>query len=224
MGWVWVTCLWPGLPRLWWRGEWAGFVVAAGFAAGLNFALVATFMAPHLVNSTGRLAGCTLMIVSWLWCVRRGAVRLSQIYGGDGRYNDELFRRAQEEYLKGQWFEAESLLLRLVREELADVEGRLILATLYRHTRRAELAESQLRQLERYPHASRWGWEIRRERIALESAIAGRDEANQALEDESEPVDGPKLLVDSRPGADAIEGEPRDDDENAGHGGLSAAA
>ena len=213
----WITCLWPGLPRLWWRGEWAGLATAAVFAAGLNTALMVTLATPHLLASSWRLAGCGLLLTFWMISVRRGALRLSQIYGGDGRYNEALFRRAQEEYLKGQWFEAESLLLRLVRDEPADVEGRLILATLYRHTRRGELAEAQLAQIVRYPHAARWGWEILQERNALKRLAA------DAASDSEDDHDTPRLLTYSAPDETTTE-ENVPDAKNAQHGGLSEAA
>lgn len=247
----WITCLWPGLPRLWWRGEWSGFVAAVVFAVGLNAALAATFIAPHWVGATWRLAGWTVLAVFWVICVHRGATRLSQIYAGDGRYNDALFGRAQEEYLKGQWFEAESLLLRLVREEPADVEGRLLLATLYRHTRRPELAAAQLDQMSKYPHAARWAWEIRQERhwlqqTANETAAAReasvsetsvsetsvsehREEENSSDASPAAERPGEGLEDIEVPGSPAEQSaaspmEPAENQQPASQGGLSKAA
>src|SRR5690554_650972 len=124
----WMTCLWPGLPRLWWRGQAAGLFTAAAFALWLNCSLAATFIAPDRFSTFARMANWAGLLVFWGVCVRRGAGRLSHFYCGDGQHNEELFQRAQEEYLKGHWFEAESLLLRLVRDDPADVEGRLLLA------------------------------------------------------------------------------------------------
>jgi hypothetical protein len=190
---------------------------AAVFAAGLNAALMASFVASHVLTSSGRWAVWGLLLSFWAICVRRGAARLSQIYGGDGRFNEALFRQAQEEYLKGQWFEAESLLLRLVRDEPADVEGRLILATLYRHTRRGDLAEAQLGQIERYPHAARWGWEIHQERNALKRL------AVEAAPDPNDNEEAPRLLTYSAPEENTTEDQ-EPDAKNAGHGGLSEAA
>jgi hypothetical protein len=135
--------------------------------------------------------------------------RLSQIYCGDGRHNDELFSRAQVEYLRGQWFEAESLLLRLLRDDPADLEGRLLLATLYRHTRRSELARSQLDQIERFPHGVRWRWEIMQERSRLEAA-----------EHEVSPADS----TENEPSADAVGQQNAVNGALAESGGLSKAA
>ena len=214
----WITCLWPGVPRLWWRGEWAGLAMAAVFAAGLNAAFMVTWVMPHLLAPSWRLAGWGLLLAFWILSVRRGASRLSQFYTGDGGYNEALFRRAQEEYLKGQWFEAESLLLQLVRDEPADVEGRLILATLYRHTQRGDLAEAQLAQIQKYPHAARWGWEIRQERNAL------RRLADAALEStDGNDEDAPRLLAYPAPDENTSD-DNEHDAKIAEHGGLSEAA
>ena len=60
-----------------------------------------------------------------------------------------LFREALSEYLQGSWFEAETILGRLLHLYPRDVEARLLLATLLRHTRRYQEALDQLDRLER---------------------------------------------------------------------------
>ena len=47
------------------------------------------------------------------------------------------------EYLRGNWLEAESLLQRLIRESARDFDVHLLLATLYRRTRRYDEASSR---------------------------------------------------------------------------------
>jgi predicted Zn-dependent protease len=79
-----------------------------------------------------------------------------------------LFQRAQAEYLKGSWYEAEAVLEQLLRIRADDAEARLMLATLLRHTRRIDEAGQQLRILERLDAAGPWMVEIRRERLMLE--------------------------------------------------------
>ncbi len=215
---AWMTCLWPGLPRLWWRGQGTGFCTAAVFAIWLNFSLAATFLLPDRFPTLVHVGSWAGLAIFWGVCVRRGAGRLSHFYCGDGQRNDALFGRAQEEYLKGHWFEAESLLLRLVRDDPADVEGRLLLATLYRHTQRAALAQSQLDSIVRSPHAARWAWEIRSERAQLQRAAD--TPAEPAPEDERADVSG---------GDDAAEGGATNEesagiDDSESNGGLSKAA
>jgi hypothetical protein len=75
-----------------------------------------------------------------------------------------LFNRAQTEYLKGHWTEAESLLRRRLATAERDVEARLMLATLLRRTKRPDLALEQLHEMERFDESVHWEFEIRRER------------------------------------------------------------
>ena len=75
-----------------------------------------------------------------------------------------LFNQAQREYLRGHWTEAESLLKRRLKLAERDIEARLLLATLFRHTERLDWASEQLLQLEKYDESVHWNFEIRRER------------------------------------------------------------
>jgi uncharacterized protein HemY len=75
-----------------------------------------------------------------------------------------LFCLAQVEYLKGQWQQAERLLLRLLRFNADDGDARLMLATLYRHCAQWERCRDQLDQLERSPEGAKWALEIAREK------------------------------------------------------------
>jgi thioredoxin-like negative regulator of GroEL len=84
--------------------------------------------------------------------------------------NSDLFRRAQREYLKGNWFEAESILSGRLKAQASDPEARLLLATLLRHTKRHKEAREQLAQLERLDAANRWNTEIAAEKAALLAA------------------------------------------------------
>jgi cytochrome c-type biogenesis protein CcmH/NrfG len=76
------------------------------------------------------------------------------------------------EYLKGAWFEAESLLGKLVAQDHRDVDARLMLASLLRHTRRPLEARRQLDELQRLEKAEKWQVEIERERQLLKQAEA----------------------------------------------------
>jgi thioredoxin-like negative regulator of GroEL len=90
--------------------------------------------------------------------------------------------------LKGNWFEAERGLYRLLRENDHDLEARLLLATLFRHTKRFEEATRQLNQLARLDGAQRWALEIQREGQLLAEArrdtITAEDNAAVAYDAE----------------------------------------
>ncbi len=237
----WITCLWPGLPRLWYRGQVSGLVSAVLFAVWLNGALADTFLLAGL-QPMAQAANWSVLTLVWLACVHRGASRLSQFHGVAGHFDNEPLLRAQEEYVKGHWFEAESLLLRLIRDEPSDVEGRLLLATLYRHTARLDLALTQLDQAARYPHAQRWTWEIHQERVWIQRAKdQGASQAEEPMtqsDSSSTTQENPPAAPTNDSGDEAGEPDHRGDSSapapgdtpeaqfevSQGNGGLSKAA
>jgi hypothetical protein len=73
---------------------------------------------------------------------------------------EQWFRDAQTEYLQGHWIEAETLLARLLVSRPGDVEGRLLLASVQRRTRRLAEARRTLDELSEVEAAARWTWEI----------------------------------------------------------------
>jgi len=143
---------------------------AVAFGGALNLVLVSSFVWPELLPSSLVLAG-------WLLVSAAGAISGWRAYrdlpeiGGAARVDDRgLFIRAQGEYLKGHWYEAESSLQALLSRSPHDVDAGLMLATLYRHTRRFDEALAWLQRLERMEAAERWQWEIARERQLNEDA------------------------------------------------------
>jgi len=163
-----VTCLWPGLPRLWWKGEWGAFGTALGFAGVVNFGLLASFIWPHWLPSWGVATLWIGAIGYWMASFWHGHCWLVKLRGGtDSEVRQGLFVEAQAEYLKGHWFEAESLLKRLVTEDGGDVDAQLGLVALYRRTGRLAEAAAALQQLERAEGAGKWQLEIGRERQLL---------------------------------------------------------
>ena len=167
----WATYLWPGLPQLWDSGFWSGLVLAAGFALLLNLLLLASFVWIELLSSLHLRLGWLAAGSLWI-----GSAVISKRYGISGRYGgrmassstasaEVLFREALSEYLQGSWFEAESILGRLLHQNQRDVEARLLLATLLRHTGRRPEALDQLERLERLRDAQLWAQEIAAERM-----------------------------------------------------------
>ena len=168
-----MTCLWPGLARIWWRGEASSLVPAALFGLALNYLLLASFLWSELAP---------LHLLRWAWCgvgafwilgIWQALSFLPQLEGSGSPASRELFLQAQAEYLQAHWFEAELLLERALKIDARDVEARLLLATMYRHTRRLEQAETELQRLERLERAEMWRLEIEGERRALDRLTAG---------------------------------------------------
>jgi thioredoxin-like negative regulator of GroEL len=95
--------------------------------------------------------------------------------------DEDLFREAQANYLQANWFDVEVTLGRLLERQPRDVEARLLLTTLYRHTGRFDEAEAQLRVLEKLDGAVKWQMEIRQERALVADA---REEPSEKTGDQ----------------------------------------
>lgn len=155
------TCVWPGLPALWLKGDWWGLAWAVPGTVLLNLGLAATFLWPELMTSGWRTL--VWLLAAGLWCVAAGlaAWRMESLLGAAiDRTAEDLFRQAQSSYLRGDYFEAEATLERLLAAWPDDIEARLLLATLLRRTGRSDQARRQLEALQRYEAATRWQLEI----------------------------------------------------------------
>jgi hypothetical protein len=169
-----ATYLWPGLPRAWFEGAWSGLAMAFLFGLLVNFLALTSFVWIELLPARIVWLGWVLAVAFWaagaLFLSRRGGV---VEMAADAAAHDDLFRRGLGEYLKGAWFEAESLFTQLVDGDPRDVEARLMLATLLRHTSRPAEAQRQLDELDRLERAQKWRAEIEHERLWLKSPEAG---------------------------------------------------
>lgn len=168
-----VMCCWPGLPRLWLRGDWLALGIALAFGVALNLLLASTVVRPDWLPEIVPVVGWFALGGGWLACVVRAHRNLPQLRQPvSAADNRGLFLQAQGEYLQGHWYEAELLLLQLLRQSLRDVDARLMLATLYRRARRYEEAGEELSQLEKLDGAEKWQWEMVAERQLLKQAMA----------------------------------------------------
>jgi tetratricopeptide (TPR) repeat protein len=169
----WITCLWPGLPRLWYLGDLSSLAVAVAFAALLNLVLWASFVRYDTVSAAWRLSAWVSLIVFWVYGLWQGGRQTWAAAGDtDGQDDQDLFIRAQSQYLRGHWVEAQQLLEQLIRREPGDVEAQLLLASVYRRSHRIDLSRRQLRQVLDCPGAGKWRFEIGREIASLENSSA----------------------------------------------------
>jgi hypothetical protein len=176
----WAILLWPGLPQLWLRGEWAGLAKALGAALLLNAALLCSFGWSELINSSVR--NLFWVVVGLIWAISAvGGYLQAKRQGSSGRMPpaEDPFRQALDLYLKGDHFQAECLLVEMLGRNERDLDVRLLLATLYRHNRRYDEAVKQLDTLARYEGSEKWSLEIDRERMLI-------DEGRNAAEEEEE--------------------------------------
>ena len=146
---------------------------AIAFAALLNLALLASFFRSDAVSHVWRLGIWGSAVVFWLFGVWRGLRQRTPAGDADWAQNQQdLFIRAQSEYLRGHWVEAQTLLEQLIRRDPEDVESHLLLASVYRRTQRIDLSRCQLRQVQDMAGAARWRFEIGRELAAIDQPSA----------------------------------------------------
>lgn len=191
-----ILCGWPGLAQLWLRGSYPSLIWAIGFSLVLNLALVSTFLWPALLGNVYPAIAWPIIFLVWLVSTWASLTVVEQLSAppkmsseqernefspeNEGIINCDsqpdldtvashtLFNRAQREYLKGHWTEAESLLKQRLIQAERDIEARLFLATLYRHTDKLDFASDQLDQMEKLDDSVHWKFEINRERQLID--------------------------------------------------------
>ena len=209
-----LTCLWPGLARLWFRGEWSGLALACGFAALANALIAATLLWPEVAPSWVCVSGFALAVIWWsvsaVWSFRE----LSQLTSSTP--DDPLkglFVSAQTEYLRGNWIEVEAKLRKLLRRRPRDVEAQLLLATLKRRTGQLDEARQQLQQLSKRDASATWRLELRVERDLLRQATEDRQQQDSET-DSSDPHNGFEAEKQEEAVAEQQEVTPTDNDQD----------
>ena len=163
-----LSCFWPGLAKAWWRGSASALLAALMFGWGLCVLMLATFVWPNWFPSW-QVTSCWIgMLIFWVVeCVRSNWHYGSMQADAGPVAGDNRFVQAQSEYLKGNWFEAESLLHAILADAPRDAEAHLLLASVLRHSRRWAAALRRLEQLQLLDTSARWRFEIHRERLMI---------------------------------------------------------
>jgi hypothetical protein len=162
----WTLFLWPGLPRLWLRGNWTSLMVAVAAAAALSAALVLSFGWSELLGPEMRTAVWSSLGAVWFSAAAVALARRKTLLprAETAAPRDDPFSQALDGYLQGDWFQAERKLAGILEYNERDIESRLLLATMLRHLRRFEEAERHLNLLVRFDGAEKWELEVGRER------------------------------------------------------------
>lgn len=171
----WATCLWPGLPQLWFDGSWRGLASAAAFAVVLNGLLAVSLVWHELASPAVKGVGWLMAIGVWL---AAAVVSCRWLAGRDGQNHrqsqdttaEDLYPAAVNEYLKRNFVAAERLLLKLLAADEKDCAAGLLLAAVWRRTGRGGDARRELDRLLRLEAARRWMLEIERELQLLDKA------------------------------------------------------
>ncbi len=166
-----MLSFWPGYDGLVKYGRWTFLFVALGFALLLDVFIVLNFywtayLTPGQRN--GFLAG---LAAAWIvLSVVAGTKRRGLETARTADVTENKFSEATVHYLRGNWFETETILNTLLAKNSRDVEALLLLATLYRHTKRFDEAVAVLDKLQRLEESGRWFLEIETERRFLHLA------------------------------------------------------
>lgn len=160
--------LWPGLPQLWVRGSWSALAAALVAAAALNVVIVGCFGWSELIDARLRNALWVSLACIWLGAAIFSAFQLRRHAApSELASSDDPFNQALDLYLKGDYYQVERLLSNILDKNIRDLEARLLLATLLRHTGRVDEAATQLDQLLCFDGAEKWELEIQREKEIL---------------------------------------------------------
>ncbi len=167
----WAIYVWPGLPHIWFSGSWSALGVAVIAAVLLSAVMVGSFGWTELITPGMRNTLWASLAVVWCIAAIVSAVKLRHEAAKDETGESENpFGQAVDLYLKGDYYQVERVLSKLLKENARDLDARLMLATILRHTGRFDEASKQLDQLICFDGAERWELEIQRERELLSEA------------------------------------------------------
>lgn len=164
--------LWPGLPMILSTGSWWGLAWAVGFTLFVHLLVFSVVWWPELISHHTRNGIGVAALVVWAGSTVVSARTIRQRTARDETIGKATFAEATIHYLRGEWFEAESILVDLMRRNCRDVDAGLMLATLWRHTGRFSEAERQLSRLQLLDESRKWAMEIYQERRRLDLAKA----------------------------------------------------
>ncbi|MEO1618511.1 MAG: hypothetical protein AAFV88_21845 [Planctomycetota bacterium] len=186
-----LSCGWPGLPELWWRGQLSTLPLAIGFGMGLNALLVLRYLLPSWLNPTLVSASWWIGIAFWIGFVVKQIRELPILLTPRQALEvaDE-YPEANEAYLRGDWEQAESKLMAMLRIEPRDPPALLLLSGVYRHTDRIQNAQALLAEMRRIEACDGWQIEVEAEQSRVEQLIQSADDEDAMENSQENDTDG----------------------------------
>ncbi|GHT27945.1 hypothetical protein FACS18942_07870 [Planctomycetales bacterium] len=164
--------LFPGYSGIARYGLWTQLSIAVFFALLLDYFLIVNFYWTDYITAGQRNILLGGLILSYF--LLRSAAKLHR-QGYETMLSvetkDETYRTVLQYYLRGNWFDAESLILPYLKKKPRDIEMQLLLATLYRHTQRFEEANAVIEKIESMDGAGKWFCEIEAEKRYIGEGI-----------------------------------------------------
>ena len=184
-----LTCLWPGLSELWWRGRLSALPLAIGFAIGLNSLLVLKYLYPTWLDPMLVRSAWWVGVAVWIfWTIKSFRELPALLRPRSVAEQPDRFVEAQAAYLRTDWESAEPLLLGILAVEPRDPPALLLLSGLYRHTDRLQNAAVLVDEIRRLEIADAWQIEIGAEaaRIARDCESSAEDQEQSAMDSREE--------------------------------------
>jgi hypothetical protein len=170
---VFASRFWPGLPKLWQRGDFHSLLVSLLFGWVLVFVWLATFVWPEWLASFFSPEWLSQLILYATWVIIGGAALLaaaqSTTFPTRAIVNSQVERQknleiAQEYYLQANYFEAERLVRKNNLGGARDMESTLLWISILRRTRRITQALELISSMELLDAAIPWTAELRSEK------------------------------------------------------------
>ncbi|MEO8268561.1 MAG: hypothetical protein ABI557_02505 [Aureliella sp.] len=188
-----AICLWPGLPAAWLLGLSRSLLIALVYAWCVCGLLLTTFVWPDWIAvSLLRMLWLAAM-ATWIGAAFRNCLRLPGMLATSDAHSSLALVGAQQEYLRGNWFEAEASVLQVLHDHPRDAESMLLLVGILRRTKRFQPALRRLGQLELLETAAGWHFEIQREKGWIARAMA---DENQSPESKADADGADDAIVD----------------------------
>jgi hypothetical protein len=152
---------WPGLVQIWCGQEILGLILAALFAFSLNLSIMARWIWTEAFPPGWCEFFSTFAFLTWIasssytiWWV--GFCHPDH----HAREIDNLFRQAQEAYLRGRWSDAKARLEQILARDDSDVDALMQLASVYLRVQQPTLARRTFLQCLELRQGVKWRWEI----------------------------------------------------------------
>ncbi|TWT82428.1 hypothetical protein CA13_38910 [Planctomycetes bacterium CA13] len=198
---LYLSCLWPGLPEIWWRGRLASLPLAIGFALAVNLFLIVGWIYPDWLSGGLFWMGTLVGFGVWGYYVARGLRELPELISPRTVSEEpDRFGDAHLAYLKGEWQSCENYLTTVLAIEPRDPPALIMLCAVYRHQGRYEDADLLLGEISRLEVADAWWVELDAERRRLRRQIAAKSESEEhpkTDQNEKQNASNPADLTDS---------------------------
>lgn len=168
---------------------------AIAFAVALNLLLIARYLYPDWLAGGLVSMATWIGVLAWIFYVVHASRELPTLIAPRlASDQPDRFPDSQVAYLRGDWAEAEQLLIDVLAIEPRDPPALLLLTGVYRHTGRLDAATTLLKEISHLEMADTWlierEAEARRIQVAVEACRpASASESDNDVNDQQDVDD-----------------------------------